>query len=104
MSIIKNLFFKNEPYNIAVTASEALVNDVIYSEEELAVSGRVITNEERKVLADGLLKLIGESGTTPGPKEKVMEYIDRACEQIAQNEQEELMELRKELEAESEDQ
>ena len=104
MSIIKNIFFKSEPYNIAEFASDLDVNEVIYGESEIAVSGRAIKENERKVLADGLLQLIGESGASPEQGEKVMEYINRACLQIAVNEQEELEDLRKQLNTESQDQ
>ena len=55
MSIIKNIFFKSEPYNIAELASDLDVNEVIYGESEIAVSGRAIKENERKILADGLL-------------------------------------------------
>ncbi len=104
MSIIKNIFFKSEPYNIAEVAASLNVNEVIYGDQDLSIGGRVITNEERKVLADGLLKLIGESGCSPDAVEPVMQYIDRACLQIAINEQEELEDLRKQLDTASQDQ
>ena len=97
MSIIKNIFFKNEPYNLAEVFADAVASDVIYSDASIKVGERVITDDERKVLADGLIKLIGESGVSPNAGEGVMEYIDKACMQIAKNEFEELADLKKEL-------